>query len=136
LSLTGLGVAYRHLESYDAAIDSCSKALAILKGTQNKWSLTWVLQSLAEAYCDQGRPSDAVDLYQQALAILREVGDRWGEAESLADLGQAQRAGGQPDAARQSWHQALIMFEEFGDARADRIRAQLKELSVEENQLG
>lgn len=134
LSLTGLGIVYRHLESYDAAIDMYSMAVAILRGTQNKWSLSWVLPNFADAYCDQGHPSDAVDLYQQARAVARELGDRWWEAAILVKLGQAQRAGGHPDEARQSWHQALSIFEDFGDPRADQIRAQLKDLSVEEGQ--
>ena len=109
-------------------------ALAILRGTRSTWQQAWALRNLADAYCAQGHISDAVDLYQQALAVCRELADRWHEAEILAALGQAQRTGGQPDEARQSWHQTLSIFEEFGDARAVQIRAQLKNLSVEEDQ--
>ena len=108
-----------------------SMAVAILRGTRTSGPLSWVLPNFADAYCDQGRPSDAVDLYQQARAVARELGDRWWEAAILVKLGQAQRAGGHPDEARQSWHQALSIFEDFGDPRADQIRAQLKDLSVE-----
>jgi tetratricopeptide (TPR) repeat protein len=134
MSMTALGVVYQHLGSYDAAIDLYRKALAILSRTRDKWQQAWGLGNLAGAYRAQGHISDAVDLYQQAIAIFREVKDRWQEAEILAELGQAQRTGGQPDAARQSWRQALSIFEEFHAARADQIRAQLNDLSVEEDQ--
>jgi tetratricopeptide (TPR) repeat protein len=132
MSLTGLGIVYQHLESHDAAIDLHRKALAILSRTRSSWQRAWALHNLADAYCDHGRIGDAVDHYQQAQAVFREIGDRWREAEILAKLGQAQKAGGQPDAAWQSWHLALSMFEDFGDARADQIRAELKDLNVEE----
>jgi len=131
MSLTALGVVYEHFESYDAAIDLHWKALGVLRGTRNEWQQAWVLGNLADTHCDQGHINDAIDLYQQAQTIFREMGDRWQEAKILAELGQAQRAGGHPDAARQSWDQALSIFEDFSDARADQIRAQLEELSVE-----
>ena len=134
MSMTALGDVYRHLESYDAAIDLHRNALAILRGTRSTWQQAWALRNLADAYCAHGRISDAVDHYQQALAVCRELVDRWHEAEILVALGQAQRTGGQPDEARQAWHQARSILEEFSDARAVQIRAQLKNLSVEEDQ--
>jgi tetratricopeptide (TPR) repeat protein len=109
-------------------------ALDTLDGTGNKWQQAWALGNLAGAYCAQGHISDAIDRYQQARAIFREIGDRRREAKALAELGHAQRIGGQSDAAQQSWHQALGIFEEFGHTRTDQIRAQLKGLTVQEDE--
>ena len=134
MSLLWFGVVHQHLGSLEAAADLCEKAAAILKKTGNRWQHAYAIQKLAEACHQQGRIGDALDHYRQAQGIFRETGDRRTEASILVELGQAQKAGGQADAARQSWQAALSIFEELGDTRAEQVRAQLKDVSVQESQ--
>ena len=133
MSLLWLGAVHQRLGSLEAAINLCSKAVATLKKTGNRWQYAFAIQSLAEACHHEGRIGDALDHYGQARGIFREMGDRWTEASILVELGQAQKAGGQADAARQSWQLALSMFEELSDTRAEQVRAHLKDVSVQEN---
>ena len=48
------------------------------------------------------------------------------------ELGQARRDLGEADAARQCWQEALGMFEDLADTRAEQVRSQLTDLSVQE----
>ncbi len=134
MSLLWLGAVHQHLGSLKAATNLCEKAAAILKKTGNRWQHAYAIQKLAEACHQQGRIGDALDHYRQAQGIFRETGDRRTEASILVELGQAQKAGGQADAARQSWQAALSIFEELGDTRAEQVRAQLKDVGVQESQ--
>jgi len=68
----------------------------------------------------------------KAQAIFHEIGDRLTEATILMELGQAQRDLGDADAARQCWQVALSMFEDLADTRAEQVRSQLTDLSVQE----
>jgi len=133
MSLIWLGAVHEHLGSFEAAIDLPGKAAALLEETGNRWQHAFAIQRLAEACHRHGRIGDALSHYRQAQAIFHEIGDRLTEATVLMELGQARRDLGEADAARQCWQAALSIFEDFGDTRAEQVRSQLRDLSIQEN---
>ncbi len=121
-SLSGLGIAYRHLGEVEKAIDHYQQALAIARKIGDRRGEGNALGSLGLAYSDLGQTEKAIDHYEQALAISREIGDRRGEGNVLGNLGIAYRHLGEVEKAIDHHQQALAIAREIGDRRGEGAR--------------
>jgi transcriptional regulator with XRE-family HTH domain/tetratricopeptide (TPR) repeat protein len=76
-----------------------------------------LLNNLAGAYLNSGRPQDGLDCVQRTISILRESGDTQELAKSLANVGFAFEAAGRLDEALEALQESHALFAREGDNR-------------------
>jgi predicted ATPase len=85
LALAGLGYAAIGRDA-PAAVALCSEALALARGTGERWIVADALNNLGCAVEDTEGVGAARDAHEEALALRREIGDLEGLAASLNNL--------------------------------------------------
>ncbi|WP_433528361.1 tetratricopeptide repeat protein [Micromonospora sp. CA-263727] len=98
------------------------KAIAILDGINDQWSVAWASYPLGLAYQQAGQLDEARGVHEQALGLFRRFDDRRSEGLTLAALGDTFHAAGRPDDAQRCWRQALQILDPLGDPHASTIR--------------
>ena len=90
-----------------AAVDPLTKALSLATLSGNEEEKARVLFTIASAYYDLNKPTDALANFQQSLEIRRKIKDQSGIAQSLGQIARVQDKLGQSAAAIASYKEAL-----------------------------
>jgi DNA-binding SARP family transcriptional activator/tetratricopeptide (TPR) repeat protein len=129
-ALNDIGWYHAELGDSETALDFCRRSLAEHEALGNLDGQAFTCDSIGYAYHRLGRYAQAIRYYKRALDLLRAVGDRAAEADTLYRLGESQRATGEPAAARVTWQEAAILLDQVDPARADAVRAKLRDLAA------
>jgi tetratricopeptide (TPR) repeat protein len=100
-------------------IPALRSALTISRQLGDRTAEAWILNDLAEAYYDAGRPDQAVDCCQYTFAISAEGGDLYGQWEARYIEGIAYLALGRFGEALDRIQQSLILARQASDRRAE-----------------
>ncbi len=124
-------VGWYHIElgNHEQALIICRQALTLQHQTGDRDGEANTWDSLGYAHDHLGDYEQATVCYQRAVDLFRDLGYRYAEADSLGRLGDSNRAAGDANAAHGAWRRALTILDELGHARADQIRAKLRELN-------
>ncbi|WP_405162033.1 NB-ARC domain-containing protein [Nocardia sp. NBC_01499] len=102
-----LGTAMAYQEKVDVAVEHFRRAIELGRQHGNQWSEGMGWGTLARAYCDARRWSEAVAAAEQALFIARLVGSLRLESMALHELGFATLHRGDPVRARELCERAV-----------------------------
>lgn len=115
-------------KQYEAALESCQKALDTYRKTKNRLGEAKALNNLGNAYFALENYSKAIDYHQQSLTIAREIKERTLESKALNNLGDDLLIQGikefkneQLQPALQSLQQALTLYQEVGNRERQSI---------------
>ncbi|MFI6079335.1 tetratricopeptide repeat protein [Actinoplanes sp. NPDC051343] len=105
-SLNGLASAHRHQHRLAEAVTYFREALS-LRDQIDDWSISWLVNNLAETVRGLGDHEEALDLYREAIRIADDGGDTWSKGCFLTNIGEAYAQLGDYDAAISSYQAAL-----------------------------
>ena len=110
---------YQHLGDYRAAIDLLTQAIALARGTGNRYIEDATLGRLGNCHFCLGHYRQAIDLFRQALAIARDTGNRHGEDTALCNLGLCHQQLGDYRQAIDLFRQALAIARDTGNRHGE-----------------
>ena len=106
---------------FEAAIQSCQKALAIYLEIQDRQGEGLALKDLGNAYYFTKKYAQAFDYQQKALLVARAIKDRQLEGAALTNLGNADSALGDFSKAIDYYQKSLTITQEIKDYRVQEI---------------
>ncbi len=115
----GMGDMQALLARPDAAVNSYTQALALLRPLGDRANLRIALTARANAYYALEHYTEAGNDYAEALAIARDVGDAPHERVLLMSLGLTHKVAGQLDQAMTYYSQALDAVRTAGDRQSE-----------------
>jgi len=121
-----LGLVYRSLGRWNAAIDCFQHDLAICRSLDDRFGQGLSYGNLGEIYqkLGPGHWPHALESYGRALAIIREFDDPYEEIEVLANLGFLHQEMGEPQQALEYYQHALEAIETLrAQSSSDAARA-------------
>ncbi len=104
-------------DNAQAAVDPLTKALSLATLSGNEEEKARVLFTIASAYYDLNKPTDALANLQQSLEIRRKIKDQSGIAQSLGQIARVQDRLGQSAAALASYKEALEVNRKISNKR-------------------
>jgi tetratricopeptide (TPR) repeat protein/DNA-binding XRE family transcriptional regulator len=128
--LAFLGLTSLRQGRYRQADSRLQQALAHYREMDDPTGQAETLNFLGELLLATGRPAAARAEYTSAAALAAQVGDRYEQARAHDGLASACQASGVLAQARRHWQEALTLYTELGAPEADRIRAQLAQLTT------
>lgn len=114
-ALTELGVVYRLMASYPAAVRTLEDALGVYEEVSDRIGYASVLNQLGIVWYLTADYPAAADAQVRSLRWCREAGDLLGQANALADLGMVRRMTGDYAASVVAQTEALDMYRRLDD---------------------
>jgi tetratricopeptide (TPR) repeat protein len=103
------------LNHWDAAVESCQQAVALLTGLDRPNELAVAHNNWGIICAEQGQFEDALTHFEQAETSFRAAGNLRGQSKVILNRGDLYRRRQQWDAAESFFRQALALHEELGD---------------------
>ncbi len=113
------GIEQIKISQFEAALQSCQKALIIYREIKDRQGEGAALGNLGNAYLALGDYIKAIDYHRQDLTIAREFNDRKGEGESLGNLGIAYLLMGDYTKAIDYQQQYLVIAHEINSRNGE-----------------
>jgi tetratricopeptide (TPR) repeat protein len=123
-----LGWEHAQLGEFDAALEHCRAALALLRASGDRHGEAAGWDSVGYIHHQRGEYLLAIECYERSVAMAQECGDRIGSARTLVSLGESRLSGGEPAGCRRAWLQALAMLDGRDDAAAEEVAERLRRL--------
>jgi CHAT domain-containing protein/Flp pilus assembly protein TadD len=114
-ALNNIGLAYKHLNRYEKALEYYNQALSIFREVKNQDGEADTLTNIGVAYFYLSQYRKALEYYNQALFIFRKIKNRGGEADSLHNIGLDYDYLSQYQKALDYFNQSLPIYREIGD---------------------
>ncbi|HEY7266020.1 MAG TPA: tetratricopeptide repeat protein [Trebonia sp.] len=130
--LNNIGWYHALLGDYQQSRAFCEKSLTLSAELGHRHTEASAWDSLGFSEHQDGKYGRAVACYQRALSLFRELGDRNYEANTLSHLGDSRHATGDLPRAREAWRQALAILDDLEHPDADKIRAKLTAIKVQD----
>jgi tetratricopeptide (TPR) repeat protein len=114
-ALSHLSQAQLALNHWNAAVQSCQQAVALLTGLDQPNEMAIAHNNWGIICAEQGQFEDALAHFEQAEASFRTAGNLRGQAKLILNRGDFYRRRQQWDVAESFFRQALALHEELGD---------------------
>jgi len=115
IDLGYIGETYRILGEYERALEYCTKALEIVRKSENKVGMCFQLGNVALVYYALGKYPQMLEYLEEALSIAKAIGNRSEQTAMLGRIGLAYHAMGDGATALKYFEQSLVLAEATGD---------------------
>ncbi len=101
---------------YSKAIEYGHKSLRILKKYPDKWLKSYVLNTIGNAYREQGKSAQALKYYYESLKVREEIGDEALLGTAYSNIALAYSGQGKFDKAQEFYSKALHIAQKLRDS--------------------
>lgn len=113
--LNAMGWVSRWMSEYDAALDFCQQALALLEEHPDMEQIAYAHNVMGVVYFYQHNWEESLRHYQQSLEIQQRIQDIWGHANSLSNIGNVYFMTNRWKEAIEAFENSLSLREQLGD---------------------
>ena len=132
MALNGVGWYLTLLGDHQHALGYCQEALDLHRALGDPRGESATSHSLGHAYYQLRDFTNALASYRNAVEASVRSGSRYTEALSLTSLADTYYMTGDTGAARAAWEGAVARFDQLRHPDAERVRARLRELDLED----